>query len=199
MPDKSNSFGVDSPEPSDRQREVVALVDSGKSNKEIAEQLGIAPGTVSNARTEGLRRMGRGDEVTTNNNTGTGDAPKGKAGGPVTVREPHEYMEEQIAKVDERVNALQARVDDARAENETPSEEIQAHGRTVLEDALAEAQAALEAFDADKYLDAERTRRQDAFDKVVEQTTSEIDALTTARENLEKGRDALIEAFKATA
>lgn len=46
-----------------REREILKLVEDGKSNKEIAEDLGLSPGTVRNYLAEAAQKIGASNRI----------------------------------------------------------------------------------------------------------------------------------------
>lgn len=188
---KVNSFGVELPEPSDRMREAVRLYDEGVSAKDAAEQMGVTVGTYGNAKSDGLKRTNRADELQGNGSGGGSAGTRSHAGSAVTTRGPVEMMETEIAAVDARIEKIQARVTEATEHANEDGGVIADREINRLEDVIKAAREALDAFDEETFVTAERARRTEARDRVIDQCAKEVDTLTTRRSEHEAALEAV--------
>lgn len=122
----------------ERRQRAVELHDEGKTNAEVGEAMGVTAGAAGNLVTQGLRDLGRGDEVQGGNG----------GGGRRTTKPPSalDAIDEAIARVESSV--------------ERASNKVQSAADSVEESKTDEW--------AEAFVNAERVRRIDAFKSATE-------------------------------
>jgi hypothetical protein len=185
-----NSYGVAMPEPTDKMlAAVAACVDGNTSRADYAASTGTTTGTLGNAITNGLRRMGREADIGAKPASTTGTGTTGTTKPKATPKRPvirsradsirAAIIDGYVAAVRER-DALVGAVDKAEADAEGFDAEAWIATRTAeLDAAIEAAEDARKAFlaDADANADAEAERLRTHADTVRD---SNADAIAEA-------------------
>jgi hypothetical protein len=158
-----NSYGVALPEPTDRMIEAVNGRDSGLTNQQIGDTLGVKAGAAGNYVTDGLRRMGREQEIGAKS-SGTGTPKKATPKRPVIQSRADAIRAAIIdgyVSAKQELDALTGAVAHAEAEAEhfDPVAWIGNRDRE-LQAVIEEAENALRAFlaEAESHAEAEAER-----------------------------------------
>lgn len=166
-----NSYGVALPEPTENQKRAVALFDNKLSDSDAAAQYGAKVGGYNNQKVEGLKRMGRYEEV----RASTG-SPRGRK---AKVVSPQDAIKAQVETLTERAATLRQTISD-NAEVQVDDDVVIEAERTRLAGVIEAATVALDGIKGNSK-DAQANRAA-LIDAAKERAASQVDNKRKAAE-----------------